>query len=827
MYKDPSQPIEKRVEELLSQMTLQEKVAQLGSIMPMLLYGKDGIDPKKLETFVGDGIGQISRIAMFGSKQIVGIAESANRIQKFLVEDTRLGIPAIIHEEALNGFLAPHATNFPTPISLAAAWEPELVKQMANIIRQQMRTVGVHQALSPVLDVARDPRWGRIHETYGEDPYLVSSLGTAYVKGLQGPDLKDGVIATGKHFLGYGLTEGGLNAAVTHLGDRELYEAFARPFEAAIRDAGMASIMNSYSEIDGIPVGSSKKTLTELLRGKMGFAGFVVSDYRTISRFVSKFGTAVDLHEAGVQAITAGLDVELPNVAGYGSKLVEAVRTGQVSGSLIDRSVRRVLEAKFRLALFENPFVDTNKIQAIYAALEGRDLSTLLAHKSMTLLKNEDGLLPLKKDMRSIAVIGPHADSVRLLFGNYTFPARMEMMRSMILEPDGEAASMMGAMDEDTIAVITEGLQDVLRADNIDTFIKANYPVRSVLEAIREIVSQRSQVHYAEGCDVVDESTAGFQAAVEAAKKADVAVLALGDRSGWVKATTGEGKDRTSLYLPGVQQQLLEAVCATGTPVVLVLINGRPLSVNWAAEHVPAILEAWYPGQEGSDAIADVLFGDYNPGGRLPVTIARNAGQVPIYHYHKAGSGYQRAEGELLQGYTDISSDPLYPFGFGLTYTRFQYRNLRLSASQVDSRGTIEISCDVANVGDVAGDEVVQLYLHDREATVTRPVQELAGFKRVSLEPGATCTVTFKVKMSQLGFLNRDMHFVVEPGKLEVMIGTSSVDIHLRGEFEITGDVVDVVGKRSFTSDVEVTGQEGAPFTVKPRAWSPPKVPVE
>lgn len=830
MYKDPSQPVERRIEDLVRQMTLEEKVAQLGGIMPLALLGQRGVDPQKMKKFIGGGIGQISMLAMFGSSQIVALAERANQIQRFLVENTRLGIPTIVHNEALSGFVAPQATNFPTPIGLAATWEPELIENMADVIRRQTRTVGVHQALSPVLDVARDPRWGRIHETYGEDPYLISSLGTAYVKGLQGADLKDGVIATAKHFLGYGLTEGGLNTAATHLGGRDLYEAFARPFEAAIRDAGMGSIMNSYSEIDGVPVGSSKRILTDLLRGRMGFTGFVVSDYWTITWFVTKFGTAVDLQEAGVQAITAGLDVELPNAAGYGSRLVEAVRKGLVSEDVIDQSVRRVLEAKFRLGLFEQPYVDTGKIPAVYDAPENRQLSTLLAHKSMTLLKNEGHLLPLTKDIGSIAVIGPHADSVRLLFGNYTFPASMETMRSMILEPGGEATGMMDAMDEgimdgDTIAAIMQDLQDVLAADSIDAYIKAKYPVRSVLEAIRATVSGSTQVHYAEGCGVVDESTAGFEAAVEAADKADVAVLILGDRSGWIEATTGEGKDRTSLDLPGVQEQLLEAVCATGTPVVLVLVNGRPLSVNWAAEHVPAILEAWYPGQEGGDAIASVLFGDYNPGGKLPVTVARNAGQVPIYHYHKAGSGYQRSEGEIFHGYTDVSGDPLYPFGFGLSYTQFEYSNLRLSASQVDSRGAVEISCDVTNVGQVAGDEVAQLYLHDREATVTRPVQELAGFKRVSLEPGARCTVTFRVQMSQLGFLNRDMQFVVEPGNVDVMIGSSSADVHLTGEFEITGDVVDVAGKRSFTCEAKVTGQEGIPFTIQPSAWSPPQAP--
>jgi beta-xylosidase len=775
----------------------------------MALFGAEGLDGDKMKTVLGKGMGQISSIASFGNKPSDKLAELANAIQRFMLEHTRLGVPVIVHNEALNGFVAPEAPNFPTAIGLAATWEPGLIEAMTDLIRQQMRAVGVHQALSPVMDVARDARWGRVHETYGEDPYLCASFSTAFVRGLQGEDLKEGAIATGKHFLGYGLSEAGQNMAATHIGARELYETFARPFEAAIRDAGMASIMNSYSEIDGVPVGASKAILTELLRDRMGFAGFVVSDYMTVLWLVTRFGTAKTLQEAGVQALSAGLDVELPSAAGYGDNLVEAVQKGLVAESVVDQSVRRVLEAKFRLGLFENPYVDTGKVQQVFADPANRILSRQLADKSLTLLKNEGGLLPLRKELGTLAVIGPHADMVSTFFPGYTFPASVDLIRGIVLAPPGEGFTPSEGMigDAEAMQGMVAEMREFFTVESTDAYIRAHYPAQSVLEAVTQAVPSATEVRYARGCDVAGDNTAGITEAVRAARGADVAILALGGKGGWMSGgTEGEGRDTADLDLPGMQQELLKAVVETGTPVVIVLFGGRPYTIAWAAEHVPAILLAYYPGQEGGAAIAGALFGDVNPGGKLPYTIPRHVGQVPIYHYHKKGSGYRRTEEDLHKGYTDMPSTPLYPFGHGLSYTSFEYSNLTLSAPQVDSHGDVEISCDVANVGDVAGDEAVQLYLHDREAIVTRPVRELAGFKRVSLAPGAKCTVTFKVRMSQLGFYNREMAFAVEPGNIDVLIGSSSDDIRLTGEFEITGEVVDVMGQRAFASEVTVTG---------------------
>lgn len=807
-YKDSSLSVEQRVDDLLNRMTIEEKVAQLYGIMPMAFWKPGGINEARMRTLIPHGVGQISGIALGGSLKMKQLAEGINQIQHYLVERTRLGIPAIFHNEALNGLVAPEAVNFPTAIGLSATWSPELVEQMTDIIRRQMVAAGMRQALSPVMDVARDPRWGRVHETYGEDPYLCGAMSIAFVRGLQGKDLREGVIATGKHFLGYGFTEGGLNCATTHVGERELYECFARPFEAAIHEAGLISIMNSYSEINGIPCAASKEVLTHLLRGKMGFEGFVVSDYFAVRRLLTQFHVATDLQDAAAQALDAGLDVELPNPEAF-PKLVEAVRSGRVELALVDEAVRRTLIWKFRLGLFEQPYARVEQVPALFSDLQHRALSQELANRSLVLLKN-DGLLPLPKDLKRVALIGPHADSVRAFFCWYTFPPMLEIMREAARNPQWAAQFTPTFEDGQPLtpdAIDTQAMKnemaELLAAEDIDVAIKKMYPSVSVREAIRNIVSEDTEIIYARGCDVTDPSTAGFAAAVEAARQADVAVVVLGDRSTMIGGTTGEGQDRASLALPGVQQQLLEAVWATGTPVVLVLINGRPMAVSWAAEHVSAILEAWYPGQEGGPAIARVLWGEINPGGKLPVTIPRSEGQIPIYHYHKTGSGYQRPEEDTLTHYTDIPITPLYPFGHGLSYTHFEFSNLRLNP-QVDSRGQIEIACDVTNVGKRAGDEVVQLYLHDRHARVTRPVQELAGFKRISLTPGATCTVTFTVKMCQLGFYDHHMRFVVEPGMVDVMIGSSSSDIRLRGEFEITGEVVEVMGNRAFTSQVQV-----------------------
>jgi beta-glucosidase len=524
----------------------------------------------------------------------------------------------------------------------------------------------------------------------------------------------------------------------------------------------------------------------------------VVSDYGTIEAAFNYHHISTDLQGAGIQALQAGIDIELATTAGYGELLVDAVQKGLVSESLVDRSVRRVLAAKFKLGLFENPYAQVDQVPEVFSHPQNREVARRMAQKSITLLKNDNDLLPLSKDLNSIAVIGPNADSVRNLLGDYSFVGQIESV--VALTSSGAAGDE--SVDKSEVDAFMAMFKEIIEAEHEDVFTLKNHPnIKSVLTGIKEIVSEKTQIHYTKGCEVTGDDKAGFDEAVAAAQDAQIALLVLGDKSGLgTEGTTGEGRDRVSLQLPGVQQELLEAVVATGTPVVLVLINGRPLATSWAAEHVPAILEAWLPGEEGGPAIAEVLFGDVNPGGKLPITIPRSVGQVPIYYGHKPSGG----RSYMTDHYIDSPATPLYPFGFGLSYTQFEFSNLQISPNQVDSQGKVEIRCEVTNVGEVAGDEVVQLYLHDRESTITRPVKQLVGFKRVSLQPDNSATIIFTVKMNQLGFYNRAMQFVVEPGKMDVLIGSSSADIHLTGEFEIVGEVADVMGKRSYASDIVV-----------------------
>lgn len=790
IFRDPTRSVDERADSLLRAMTLDEKIAQLGCVLAASELTED-TRRKSLPS----GIGEIVLMGELMLTDPVTIAGAVTRIQKHLVEGTRLGIPAIFHIEALAGALFAGAVNFPIPLGLAATFRPDLVERMADCIRQQMIAAGFRQALSPVLDITRDPRWGRIGETFGEDPLLVSGMGVAYVRGLQTDRLENGVIATGKHFLGYGASEGALNTAAQHLNDRELREVYARPFEAAIQEAGLASIMNSYGEIDGIPIYASRFLLTDFLRGTLGFKGFVVSDYMAIDRLVSANCMAADMTEAGILSLEAGLDVELPVVNAFGAPLREAVKEGRIPMERIDASVRRVLEAKFRLGLFEHPYPILPDAGAEMAEGEERAISRRLAADSMVLLRNEGGLLPLRQDLRRLAVIGPNADSVRNLFGGYTHAA----MADMFLHSARDGQGMMG--------VSREAFRQDRGTDlEIDKALRRMVPgVRTVLEALRDRVSPDTSIRFEEGCTVKGLSTEGFDRAVSAAAEADCAILVLGGKNGWGNScTSGEGIDAASIGLPGVQEALLRRLHETGTPIVLVHLDGRPFSSPWAAEHIPAILEAFAPGQEGADAIADVLFGRTNPGGRLPVTIARSAGQIPVYYNHRNGSGYSPTFRLILEGYIDETADPLYCFGHGLSYTEFAYDALDIRTPRVASDGVVTVSFRVRNVGDRAGDETVQIYIRDILATVVRPVQELAGFRRISLDPSWTAVVTCTIDLRQLAFLDRDMQLVVEPGRMEVRVGSSSRDIRLKGEFEIVGPRRPVVGCRPFFPEIRV-----------------------
>lgn len=767
---DAALPVEQRVDALLAAMDLPEKVAQLGSLWIYEIADEQGLNRPWAQARMSHGLGQVTRLAGGSSLGPVETAQLANAIQKFLIEETRLGIPALVHDECCSGFLANGATNFPQIIGVASTWEPDLVSAMTEVIRTQMRAVGVHHGLAPVIDIARDPRWGRTEETFGEDPYLTSTMGVAYIRGLQGEDWTEGVMATAKHFVGYSASEGGLNWAPAHIPERELREVYLAPFEAAVRAAHLATIMPAYHELDGEPCSSSRHLMTEILRDEWGFDGLVVSDYMGIDQLRNYHKLARDKADAARLALEAGMDLELPSIDAYGQPLLDAVKMGEIPVELIDRSVRRMLALKFAFGLFERPYVEPDAVPAVFDTPAQRTLAREISRKSLVLLKNEGNLLPLPKTLKSIAVIGPNADDTRNLLGDYSYPAHIETLITL---------RGLGFSEHP----LPESLK--LVEDYAD--------MTSVLTAVHGAVSAQTQVHYAKGCDVSSPTTDGIAAAVAAARRAEVAVVVVGDKAGLIpECTSGEFRDSAHLTLPGVQQALVEAVLATGTPVVLVLITGRPYAIPALVESAPAVVQAWLPGAEGAPALAEVLFGDVNPSGKLPITFPRHVGQVPIFYGHRPSG----AKSFFYGPYADESNEPLFPFGFGLSYTSFAFENLAVTPERVATDGSVQVTVDVVNTGARAGDEVVQLYTRTDGASVTRPVQELRGFQRVSLQPRERKTVVFDLAVEQLAYYDREMQLVVEPAMVQVMVGASSAHLPLTATFAITG-ARRIVGQRS------------------------------
>ncbi|GMA64985.1 glycoside hydrolase family 3 C-terminal domain-containing protein [Alicyclobacillus fastidiosus] len=786
-YQNTELSVEERVDLLLAEMTIEEKAAQLTAVWAYEVLDGLEFSEEKAKRHFRDGIGQITRIGGATNHGPVGTGRIANEIQQFLTHRTRLQIPAIVHEESCSGYMAKGATCFPQSIGIASTWDETIARRVGAVIREQMRAAGAHQALAPLLDVTRDPRWGRVEETFGEDPYLVAQMGIGYVEGLQGDRLTDGVIATGKHFVGYGISEGGMNWAPAHIPERELHDVYLHPFEAVVRQAKLGSIMPGYHELDGIPCHHSERLLVDVLRNTWGFEGIVVSDYFAVNMLHEYHHVARDKVQAAQFAVQAGVDVELPSRDVYGEALIEAVNSGLVGIDEVDQLVRRVLTMKFRLGLFEHPYVDTGRALEVFDNAEQRALAKTAAQKSIVLLKNEQQLLPLNANaLQKLAIIGPNANSIRNMVGDYAYPCHIESLLEM--------------RDQDNVFE-TPMPNDV-------QLVQQFVPMQSILESIQEKVNGRVQVAYAEGCSVTGSDESGFTTALDIARDADVAIVVVGDKAGLTDdCTTGESRDRATLGLLGAQQALVEAVVETGTPTVVVFVSGRPLATPWIAEHVPAIVEAWLPGEEGASAVADVLFGDYNPSGRLPITVPRSVGQVPIFYAHKPSGGRSHWKGE----YVDESNKPLYAFGHGLSYSTFDYSDLVISSEAIDVHGGVDVSCVVTNTSAIAGEEVVQLYVHDVEADVTRPLQELRGYARVFLRPGERMQVTFTLSAHQLGFYNRGLRYVVEPGVIDVSIGAASDDIRLRGHFTIDGEVTDVESEKIFTTTVNTSSLgEGA-----------------
>ncbi|MDX3313493.1 glycoside hydrolase family 3 N-terminal domain-containing protein [Streptomyces sp. ME08-AFT2] len=786
-----------RAIELLGRMTLHEKVAQLTSLIPTMLFDAKGIRPDVAAAKLANGIGYIEPHMGGFPANAAELARLNNAVQRHLVENTRLGIPAIMHIEALNGVNAPTFTSFPTAIALAATWDTTGVGEMAALTRRQMRSVGLHHALSPLLDIARDARWGRVHETYGEDPYLVSALGVSFVRNLQGESLLDGVIATGKHFLGYAMSEAGLNMATVPMGARELREVYARPFAAAIQLAGLGSIMNSLADWDGVPAAADPQVFRKMLRDQLGFNGTVVSDWLSIENLVTHHRAARDAREAGVLGMRAGIDVEMPEPFGYGDNLVEAVRDGEIPETTVDESVLRVLTHKFQLGLFENPYVETDPVEIMSVAQEGRDLSLRLARESVTLLKNDDGVLPLSGAPR-IAVVGPHAEAVGTAFAPYTFPSFIELTRALL---NGKTSSMVGVENLDSFgpddAYVHEEIGDLL-AMSEDEFARSRYEAVSLADALQAALPD-SEILVATGCGVTD-GAEGIGAAVDVARDADVVVLALGGVARWFfgERTEGEGADTADVTLPDVQRRLVHEIAALGKTTVGVIFSGRPLALGDVEPELDAILLGYYGSQFGTPAVAEILSGTAEPQGRLPYTIPRSSGQVPLHAGQRFGSGYRRREGDPHGGYVDESAAPLYPFGHGLTYTEFVYSDLQLSSTSIAPDRTVEVTATVTNTGDRPGVELMQLYVEDDAPGVSRPALQLAGFHRLELQPGDQATVRFALELPLLAYLSLDDRWVVDPGPMWISVGSSSSDLRLRGRLDVVGDTVDVTRRRVY-----------------------------
>lgn len=761
-YKNSTLPIEKRVSDLLGRMTVEEKVGQLSKLLGWEMYSKNGkqvtISNKLRKAVKEQHIGLLwatlradpwTQKTLLNGLSPVEAARATNAIQRYMVDSTRLGIPLLLSEEAPHGHMAIGATVFPTAIGQASTWNPQLIQDMASTIAMETYAVGGKNGYGPVLDLARDPRWSRTEETYGEDPYLIGQMGAAMIRGFQGDKLgeRDKIIGTLKHFVAYAAPDGGHNGESVSFGERSLRQYFLPPFERAVK-SGAGSVMTAYNSIDGIPCSANPWLLKDILRKDWGFTGFVVSDLLSISGLNGGHATAATAEEAASQSIHAGLDVDLSGT-GYGSNLLKAVQQGLVEPAVLDTAVARVLRMKFNLGLFDHPYVDEKLVAQKVATAQNKTVARQVARESIVLLKNDQHILPLSKSLKRIVVIGPNADNAYNQLGDYTAP-------------------------------------------------QAEGKVQTLLTGIRAAVGNSTRIDYVKGCAIRDTSNSDIAAAVAAAKQAEAVVLVLGGSSARDFKTSyqatgaanvdpntvsdmesGEGFDRVSLDMMGDQIKLLKAIQATGKPVVLVTIMGRPLNLNWAAEHVPAIVNAWYPGQEGGLAIADVLFGDYNPAGRLPISVPRSVGQLPVHYNHTKPKHHD---------YVEMSAKPLYAFGYGLSYSSFDYSDLQVSLKEADNDFACTVSFDVANNGKLAGDEVAQLYVVDEVSSVVTPVMQLKRFERKNIAAGKKERYSFQLTKEDLKLWNAGNEWKTEKGRFKLLVGASSDDIRLKGALELTKD---------------------------------------
>jgi beta-glucosidase len=700
--------IENKINALLARMTLAEKLGQLQQL--------DGEANGNFRPEHRD----LVRQGLLGSTLNVRGVQLTNELQAIAVKESRLKIPLIFGFDVIHGY----RTIFPVPLGEASSWDPAAAEKSASIAAAEARSAGVHWTFAPMVDIARDARWGRIVEGAGEDTYLGAIMARARVRGFQGPDYSaaDKIVACAKHWVAYGAAEAGRDYNTTDMSERTLREFYLPPFKAA-RDEGVGTFMSAFNDLNGVPASANPFTLTTVLRDEWKFDGFVVSDYTSVQELINH-GLAANEKDAAREAINAGVDMEMVSRL-YNKHGAELLRSGQVSLATLNEAVRRILRVKFRLGLFDHPYTDETRERSVLLSPDHLAAAREIAARSQVLLKNDRETLPLSKEVKSIALIGPLANDQKNMLGSWT--------------GDGDVANAV-----------------------------------TLLDGIKAKVSTATKINYAKGCDIDGDSTNGIDEAVRAARKSEVVIVAVGESA----EMSGEASSRSSLDLPGRQLDLVKAVQATGKPVVVVLMNGRPLTINWIAENTPAILETWFGGTQAGNAIADVIFGDVNPGGKLPVTFPRTVGQEPLYYNHKSTGRPPDAKNKYSSKYLDVPWTPLFPFGYGLSYTQFQLSNLRLSQRSIRPDGRVTVSVEVTNTGKRTGDEVVQLYTRDVAASVTRPVRELKGFQRITLRPGEKRMVEFTLTPALLGFYNREMRFVVEPGEFKVMVGTSSADEH-------------------------------------------------
>jgi beta-glucosidase len=734
-------PMDEFIDSLMAKMTLEEKLGQLAQYTGGL--------HNDLNSAVDDKLIDMIRKGKVSSLLHVLGADFLGNLQKVACEESRLGIPLIIGLDVVHGF----KTIFPVPLATACSFEPEAAEHAARVAAVEAAASGVHWTFAPMVDVSLDPRWGRIVEGSGEDPYLGMVMAKAQVEGYQGDDLSvaNTILACPKHYVAYGAAEGGRDYNSTEVSLRTLNDVYLPPFLAAIK-AGAGSIMNGYNDLNGEPMSANKELLTDVLREKWGFDGFVVSDWDSIGELINH-GIAKDRLEAGKKALSAGIDMDMKSGI-FGEEICEAVRKGEISEELVDKAVRRVLEAKYKLGLFDDPFkyCDPEVEKAEVLKEEHIESAKEIACKSIVLLKNEGNVLPLTKDLGKIAVIGPLADDSRSPLGSWK------------------------AVGEE---------KDVV----------------TVLAGIKNIVSEGTEILYAKGCEITGDDESGFVEAISLVARSDIVVLVLGESDDM----SGEARSRSEIDLPGVQRKLAKEIVGTGVEVVVVLMNGRPLAIPYLSENVPAILEAWFLGVQSGNAIADVLFGDYNPGGKLAVTVPRSVGRIPSYYYHRNTGKPASEENLFTSRYIDLPLTPLYPFGHGLSYTDFKYSRLKIKNKKVEAGDSLEITFSLKNTGRVSGSEVVQLYIKDVVASIAPPVKKLVGFKRIYLKGREEVEVSMKMPVNLLGFYNKEIKKVVEPGEIKIMIGSSSEDIRLDGSFTVAGDETEVSETEVYYTEVKVT----------------------